>query len=489
MVSLPRAFDWHAAPRAERAPSAAAFQEGALRRQNRRTISVGNGMWQWQEGFSWKPFNNAHQSTLERAFGNPSTSSIQLSLGSAQYHIDFSGMVQTNVATGTQRAIQRLANCPLAGAMWEWQDGNAPLGWVPFGAHAEEHLEAVRNVGRQHTTLMIAGKVYEVNLITMRQTNAQTGFPRAIRRQQLAVAGSTGHSAPFPGLPLPVVAPARAMPPPNARQQAVPPMLTSAAAGPAQNRAKRPRHGIRGVRGADDGDGEGRVDVVHFECHDGAIEFATVTDWRFLKAFEEYEPGDDCPITACPFGEDAGDPVVKLSCGCIFNRSTVERALTNKPQCPLCQFKFTMPGAMPSGTMRVSHDSHPCEGNESFGTIVIEYSFRSGVQGPQHPSPGAAYHGTERVCYLPHNKPGERTLRLLKEAFKRGLTFKVGTSVTTGRSNCVTWALHHKTSRSGGAQNYGWPDEGYFERIASECAALGLLLDDEAAPAAAPGTG
>ena len=44
---------------------------------------------------------------------------------------------------------------------------------------------------------------------------------------------------------------------------------------------------------------------------------------------------------------------------------------------------------------------------------------------------GVAYKGTGRVAYLPACKDGKETLALLIEAFKRKLTFIVGTSQTT----------------------------------------------------------
>jgi deltex-like protein len=220
------------------------------------------------------------------------------------------------------------------------------------------------------------------------------------------------------------------------------------------------------------------VESLAFDSHDGAFDLATVTNWRLLRP-PEYDPGADCPIMGTPFGEDAADPVVKLSCDCILNRSTVEQALTHKPQCPLCHFHYALPGAMPSGTMRVWREAQPCDGSEGHGSFVIAYSFPSGVQRRQHPEPGQPYSGTERTCYVPDTPRGRATLKLLKEAFRRGITFKIGTSVTTGRPNATTWAIHHKTSRAGGTQAYGYPDPTYDDRCAAECAALGLILDDD----------
>ena len=70
-------------------------------------------------------------------------------------------------------------------------------------------------------------------------------------------------------------------------------------------------------------------------------------------------------------------------------------------------------------------------------------------------------------------------LTLLAEAFRRRLTFKVGTSLTSGATNCVVWqGIHHKTSPSGGTSSFGYPDETYFARVTGELADRGLKIED-----------
>lgn len=73
------------------------------------------------------------------------------------------------------------------------------------------------------------------------------------------------------------------------------------------------------------------------------------------------------------------------------------------------------------------------------------YQFPSGVQGPEHPHPGARYSGTSRTAYLPDNAEGQEVLELFKKCFEKRLIFTVGRSVTTGQDNCVVWnGIHHK---------------------------------------------
>lgn len=97
------------------------------------------------------------------------------------------------------------------------------------------------------------------------------------------------------------------------------------------------------------------------------------------------------------------------------------------------------------------------------------------MQTEQHPKPGQWYSGINRTAYLPDNKEGREVLQLLKKAFDQKLIFTVGTSRTTGMENQVTWNdIHHKTSSSGGPENFGYPDHGYLSRVRDELKAKGV---------------
>lgn len=136
-------------------------------------------------------------------------------------------------------------------------------------------------------------------------------------------------------------------------------------------------------------------------------------------------------------------------------------------KCPNCQTIYGLfLGSMPPGTFWVEvKDNMHCQGFPKDGTIIIHYHFDSGRN----------YSGTSRTCYLPNNEKGRDVLALLKIAFDRKLTFVIGTSVTTGQKNTVVWnGIHHKTSMSGGATNFGYPDDNYFNRVEEELAAKGV---------------
>lgn len=60
------------------------------------------------------------------------------------------------------------------------------------------------------------------------------------------------------------------------------------------------------------------------------------------------------------------------------------------------------------------------------------------------------------MAYLPDCPEGNKVLTLFRKAFDQRLTFTIGTSMTTGRPNVITWNdIHHKTSCTGGPQLCG----------------------------------
>jgi deltex len=87
--------------------------------------------------------------------------------------------------------------------------------------------------------------------------------------------------------------------------------------------------------------------------------------------------------------------------------------------------------------------------------------------------PGHAFEGATRIAYIPNNVDGRKLLKRLEYAFSHGLTFTIGTSLSSGKVNVVTWAsIHHKTSVSHGP--HGFPDPGYFYNCNEELDALGV---------------
>ncbi|KAM6307934.1 LOW QUALITY PROTEIN: putative E3 ubiquitin-protein ligase DTX3 [Podargus strigoides] len=166
----------------------------------------------------------------------------------------------------------------------------------------------------------------------------------------------------------------------------------------------------------------------------------------------EEEPERQCPIC---LGEIQQMKTLE-KCRHSFCEECITRALQVKRACPMCgRFYGQLVGNQPpNGRMLVTRDAAlPLPGYESFGTIIIQYVFPPGVQGVEHPNPGVRYPGTTRVAYLPDCPEGNKVLGLFRKAFAQRLTFTVGTSLTTGRPNVITWNdIHHKTNCTGGPQ-------------------------------------
>uniref|UniRef100_H2NHU1 E3 ubiquitin-protein ligase n=1 Tax=Pongo abelii TaxID=9601 RepID=H2NHU1_PONAB len=158
----------------------------------------------------------------------------------------------------------------------------------------------------------------------------------------------------------------------------------------------------------------------------------------------------------------------------------ITRAQQKRP-CPMCgRFYGQLVGNQPqNGRMLVSKDATLLlPSYEKYGTIVIQYVFPPGVQGAEHPNPGVRYPGTTRVAYLPDCPEGNKVLTLFRKAFDQRLTFTIGTSMTTGRPNVITWNdIHHKTSCTGGPQLFGYPDPTYLTRVQEELRAKGITDD------------
>ncbi|XP_070540329.1 uncharacterized protein [Ptychodera flava] len=165
-----------------------------------------------------------------------------------------------------------------------------------------------------------------------------------------------------------------------------------------------------------------------------------------------------------------------LPCKHTFCNSCLDILEKAQPKCPVCKDVYgKITGNMPNGTMNASISKVHLPGYPERGCIEIIYDFPDGVQMKEHPHPGWSYYGTNRTAYLPNNAEGQEVLRLLKIAFDRRLTFTIGSSVTTGLRNTVTWNdIHHKTSIYGGPQNFGYPDPDYLNQVKEELAAKGV---------------
>lgn len=194
----------------------------------------------------------------------------------------------------------------------------------------------------------------------------------------------------------------------------------------------------------------------------------------FVRAESEL---NECPICLAPIDQQA--PGVRLSqChGHAFHAACLAQCIKDDSlKCPLCAVVYGQPqtGTQPPGQMTVTRQSSSLRGHDGSGTIVITYSFPSGVQGPEHPSPGRPYRGDTRTAYLPDTPQGNAILEKLRTAWQRRLLFSIGVSLTLGpmAGERIVWSsIHQKTSMSG---PHGFPDPGYFARVEDELAQFGI---------------
>jgi deltex-like protein len=375
----------------------------------------------------------ATTSILEGAFAG-GLATCQTVRGKWTYTIDLKSFTQTNDSTGAVRTIRRL-NPSLGGGggggggggaggstrAWEVEvDGGA---WLPFDAPIQALLDSASSSGQTSVAgIRVRGHTYTIDLVSNKQINTKTQKQRNIRQ------------TPTPG-------------------QSQPQFASCTESG----------------------------DTLTYNMGDGDVDYQGMTQWTVLTAGRDYDPATDCAIMCTPLGDGIAEPVVQLSCStsqipCIFQRSTIESCLASNPTCPTCRKQFAIPGAQPTGTMRVRLESRTrCEGFARSGTWHISYRFPNGVQHKRMVKPGTGYSGTSRDAYYPDTPEGREAVDLLKKAFRLGYLFVVNDSVTTGQTNTVVWAgIHQKTSLSGGATNHGWPDDSAFVRLKSECASRGI---------------
>jgi len=146
-------------------------------------------------------------------------------------------------------------------------------------------------------------------------------------------------------------------------------------------------------------------------------------------------------------------------------------------ECPYCKTVYgTKMGNMPT-TGRINHSikSMALSGYENCGCFEIIFNFTPGIQGPEHPNPGQPFncHSFPRTAYLPDNKDGEMALHGIYMAWNQRMLFTIGTSITTGMSNTITWNdIHMKTRPSGG--QHGYPDPNYIMNLRDDLTVRGI---------------
>eukprot|EP00090_Calanus_glacialis_P021862 TRINITY_DN33717_c0_g1_i1.p1 TRINITY_DN33717_c0_g1~~TRINITY_DN33717_c0_g1_i1.p1 ORF type:complete len:721 (-),score=164.97 TRINITY_DN33717_c0_g1_i1:237-2399(-) len=193
---------------------------------------------------------------------------------------------------------------------------------------------------------------------------------------------------------------------------------------------------------------------------------------------------DDPTCTICHDPLSSAGAVSLSSCGHKFHSSCIHAVISHQTgqqhiQCPNCQaIHGIKTGNQPAeGKMYFRKHTGQVPGYPECGMIVIKYTMVDGVQADSHPNPGKPFHarGFPRTAFLPDNQKGNHVLELLVKAFRRRLVFTVGSSLSRGEDDCVTWnGIHHKTQIQDNGNGHGYPDVGYLDRVQGELKQKGV---------------
>ncbi|XP_047474356.1 probable E3 ubiquitin-protein ligase DTX2 isoform X3 [Penaeus chinensis] len=186
-------------------------------------------------------------------------------------------------------------------------------------------------------------------------------------------------------------------------------------------------------------------------------------------------------INVCCGGDEG---VVKLTkCGHSLHKLCARMMAESKQHfipCPMCKTVHGVRlGNQPDGVMEIMTVNDDLPGFDC-GTIIITYRFSGGIQGREHPIPGHPYraHAFPRRAFLPDNERGNKILQLLEVAWQRRLIFTVGTSITSGQENVITWnEIHHKTEWEN-YHGHGYPDPAYLDNVTMELELQGVTEAD-----------
>ncbi|MES1919579.1 E3 ubiquitin-protein ligase dtx3l [Bonamia ostreae] len=143
-------------------------------------------------------------------------------------------------------------------------------------------------------------------------------------------------------------------------------------------------------------------------------------------------------------------------------------------KCPVCkEFYFPPEGRRPFGRMFIKRVPIALNGFNSDESWTIKFYFPPGKQSSLHSNPGAPYKGETRYAYLPDTQKGQAILIRFIKAWRKKLLFNVGFSISRQKENVIIYdGVHMKTSIVGGL--YGYPDEGYLDRVSVELDNIGI---------------
>merc|ERR1711892_1403916 len=206
------------------------------------------------------------------------------------------------------------------------------------------------------------------------------------------------------------------------------------------------------------------------------------TLFHFTTPMTSSDLSETCSICCEPLPND--DSVSLSICGHKFHSPCIQQLLSHQTekhhiQCPNCQTIHGIKTGNQPLEVKMMSRKHNAQvpGYSDCGMIVIHYSMGDGVQEDIHPNPGKPFYakGFPRTAFLPDNQKGNHVFQPLTKAFRRRLIFTVGSSLSRGEEDCVTWnGIHHKTQIQDNRNGHGYPDLGYLDRVIQELKEKGV---------------
>ena len=318
---------------------------------------------QYQENGGWHDFQPVLSISLLAQSHKASTGSF--SFRGTVYQVNFIQMTQTNTQTNYTRKLRVVGGSGGGGSgggrNWEWNEGSR---WTPYDAPTQAALTSALQAGQTHVSVKFGNTTYTIDLQHKTQTNTTTGFSRRIR----------GPSIRAPPAPTPTPA----VPKPGFLQRVFGfgGSSRSSSSSSSSSSASSASSSSSSSSASNHNHNTFPRTIQFHQCD--APNWSTITNYQTVQPNIDYNPNETDLM-----GEQLGtsERVVRLRCSttqipCIYRASLVAQCLTaSNGLCPSCQFKYTVPGPQPNGTMHLALQPRTsCAGFENVGTIVLRKS-------------------------------------------------------------------------------------------------------------------
>ena len=140
-------------------------------------------IWQWLgDDGAWLEYSEEAKRRIESA-QNLELYTIPLTIGTAEYNIDFPKQLQTNSKTKCVRNIRKYdpeRDPAVAKPKWHWKDDTGK--WKEFAEELNQEIETEYAASKKKTEFKIGANKYSLDFGTNLQVNTATGISRQVKR-------------------------------------------------------------------------------------------------------------------------------------------------------------------------------------------------------------------------------------------------------------------------------------------------------------------